>query len=112
MDKILMDKIREKLLEEKSNISSKVYVIGDVDTQGDEVDEIVGTMINSINQSLSERDINRLRLIDNALRRIDLGTFGVCGECEENISEKRLELNPIVTLCVSCAEVREKEQRK
>jgi DnaK suppressor protein len=45
-----------------------------------------------------------LRLVAGALRRLeeDPETFGLCTECEEPISEKRLELRPYVELCVEC----------
>jgi DnaK suppressor protein len=45
-----------------------------------------------------------LRLVNVALRRLDEEpeTFGLCIECDEPISEKRLELRPYVELCVEC----------
>ncbi|TDK49848.1 TraR/DksA family transcriptional regulator [Antarcticimicrobium luteum] len=38
-----------------------------------------------------------------ALARIDAGEFGYCEDCGEEIAVRRLELNPAVTRCVSCA---------
>jgi DnaK suppressor protein len=43
-----------------------------------------------------------LRLVDQALDRIDGGEFGVCQECGEEISEKRLRAIPWATYCVHC----------
>jgi DnaK suppressor protein len=45
-----------------------------------------------------------LRLVTAALRRLaqDPESFGLCVECEEPISEKRLDLRPYVDLCVEC----------
>ena len=45
-----------------------------------------------------------LRLAAAALRRLEEEpeTFGLCVECEEPISVKRLELRPYVDLCVEC----------
>ena len=37
-----------------------------------------------------------------ALRKIDLGTFGVCNECEEAIDLRRLEAQPCASFCVRC----------
>jgi DnaK suppressor protein len=49
-------------------------------------------------------DIKLLREISDALQRIDQGTYGVCLECEEPISVKRLEAVPWARYCVSCQE--------
>ena len=40
--------------------------------------------------------------IEEALRRIDAGTYGTCEECAKPISEKRLELLPYAQLCARC----------
>lgn len=47
-------------------------------------------------------DYEALRLVDNALDRIEAGEYGVCAECEEPISEKRLKAIPWAKYCVRC----------
>ena len=49
-------------------------------------------------------DIKLLREVMNALRRIDEGTYGVCPECDEPISAKRLDALPWARFCVTCQE--------
>jgi DnaK suppressor protein len=49
-------------------------------------------------------DMKLLREISDALVRINQGTYGVCLECEEPISAKRLEALPWARYCVSCQE--------
>ncbi len=49
-------------------------------------------------------DIKLLREIADALERIGHGTYGVCLECEEPISAKRLEAVPWARYCVTCQE--------
>ena len=49
-------------------------------------------------------DIKLLREIQDALQRIAQGTYGVCSECEEPISAKRLDAVPWAKFCVSCQE--------
>jgi DnaK suppressor protein len=49
-------------------------------------------------------DMKLLREISDALIRIEQGTYGVCLECEEPISAKRLEAVPWARYCVSCQE--------
>src|SRR5215471_340392 len=49
-------------------------------------------------------DMKLLREISDALHRIDTGTYGVCLECEEEISPKRLDAVPWARYCVTCQE--------
>jgi DnaK suppressor protein len=55
------------------------------------------------NATHARRDIERRRL-RAALDRIDAGDFGYCEDCGEAIAPARLELDPGVTRCISCAE--------
>ena len=47
---------------------------------------------------------HRLKLIDLALERLDAQEYGICQECEEAISTKRLMAIPWATYCISCQE--------
>jgi len=49
-------------------------------------------------------DMKLLREISDALHRIELGQYGVCLECEEPISTKRLDALPWARFCVTCQE--------
>lgn len=49
-------------------------------------------------------EIALLRDIQQALRRLDRGTFGICQECNQPISPKRLDAVPWATFCVPCQE--------
>ena len=46
-----------------------------------------------------------------ALEKIDQGTFGVCDDCGEKISLKRLEARPETTLCIRCKEDQERVEK-
>ena len=50
-------------------------------------------------------DMKLLREISGALKRIDLGSYGVCPECEEDISIKRLDAVPWARYCVTCQDL-------
>ncbi|HUA61750.1 MAG TPA: TraR/DksA family transcriptional regulator [Verrucomicrobiae bacterium] len=50
-------------------------------------------------------DMKLLREISDALLRIDHGIYGVCMECEEPISPKRLDAVPWARYCVKCQEM-------
>jgi DnaK suppressor protein len=49
--------------------------------------------------------------INTALKKIENNTYGICEECEDNINEKRLKVNPYASLCIACQEEKEKEER-
>lgn len=53
------------------------------------------------------RHSTRLREVDAALKRISEGTYGVCMECEEDISARRLKALPWATHCIACQQRRD-----
>jgi DnaK suppressor protein len=57
------------------------------------------------------RDFKLLRKIEEALLRIDNGTYGYCEETGEPISLKRLDARPIATLGIEAQERHEREER-
>tara|TARA_B100000676_G_scaffold99626_1_gene99474 strand:- start:1268 stop:1597 length:330 start_codon:yes stop_codon:yes gene_type:complete len=52
---------------------------------------------------LRRRQEQQLQRINNALKRMDQGRYGLCGKCKKPITEERLELAPDVVMCVKCA---------
>jgi DnaK suppressor protein len=53
-------------------------------------------------QSLSNHARRLLTQIDDALRRMDAGSYGTCESCGEQIEADRLEALPYATLCMTC----------
>lgn len=62
--------------------------------------------------SLNEADREKLLEIDEALERIEEGTYGICEECGEPISIRRLEVKPTAIYCVECKSRLEKLQKR
>ena len=54
-------------------------------------------------QETERRRKNELQRIEGALARIKDGEYGYCVTCGEEISKKRLELDPSLPLCIDCA---------
>lgn len=54
-------------------------------------------------QETVRRRTNELARIDAALERLKSGDYGYCVRCDEEISEKRLKLDPSAPLCIDCA---------
>lgn len=63
--------------------------------------------IQQMELALSRRQQGELAGLKNALKRLDDGEFGKCLECGEEIDPRRLEIDPVATLCISCATKRE-----
>lgn len=57
--------------------------------------------------ALIQMKAETLNKIDEALRRLEEGTYGYCFECGEEISEKRLRALPFAVRCKDCEEARE-----
>ena len=65
----------------------------------------------SIELRTRDRERKLIYKIDEALRRIDDGTYGFCEETGEPIGVKRLEARPIATLCLEAQERHERRER-
>jgi RNA polymerase-binding transcription factor len=61
--------------------------------------------------SLSDGERDQLLQIDEALKRLEHGEFGVCQVCTKEIGEKRLKAIPWTPLCIDCQEKAEEELR-
>ncbi len=112
VSQLFIKKIKEKLLLQKKELLTKPSFGNEIDTDGDEADEIQGNVLIEINNQLNGRDNNKLRQIEDALRKITHKTYGICEDCEEKIPDKRLLVNPYVLTCIGCAEDREKEEKQ
>jgi DnaK suppressor protein len=65
-----------------------------------------------ISSILTDRERGKLEAIDEALGRVDDGSYGVCENCGGDIAEKRLEAMPFTRLCVTCQGEREREAKR
>jgi DnaK suppressor protein len=77
----------------------------------DEMDLASTEYLHSFTFRLRGREKTFLKKINHALAKIEEGTFGVCEECEEEISMKRLEARPETTLCIKCKEAQERREK-
>ena len=60
--------------------------------------------------ALEERESAELVAIDEALKRVADGSFGLCVDCGVEVGTARLHANPTAMRCVACQEKREKAQ--
>ena len=60
---------------------------------------------------IRDRERRLIAKLQEAIKRIDEGTFGICEVCGGRISEKRLMARPVTTLCIDCKTKQEKTER-
>jgi DnaK suppressor protein len=60
---------------------------------------------------IRDRERRLINKIREALERIDNGTFGTCEMCGEDISEGRLKVRPVTTLCIDCKIEAERKEK-
>lgn len=77
----------------------------------DEMDLASSEYLQSFTFRLRGREKTFLKKIDHALAKLDGGGFGVCEECGEEISLKRLDARPETALCIRCKEDQEKVEK-
>ena len=77
----------------------------------DELDFTAFELDNQMRMRLRNRETLYVKKIDEALERINQGTFGLCSECEEEIEMKRLEARPTTSLCIACKETSERAEK-
>ena len=63
----------------------------------------------SVALDLLANEADTIGQIDEALKHIDEGTYGVCGDCMRPIPLARLKALPFTTLCVKCREAEERQ---
>ncbi len=56
-----------------------------------------------VNEAVLSKSKARLIRLENALNRIDAGTYGICVKCKKNIPSGRLEAVPEALICINCA---------
>lgn len=104
--KILL-KEREQIVGEVKQTYESSQEVGQDGIQ-DIGDEAANIYNKQILLSLNESERKRLQEVDEALDRIANGTYGICEECGEPISLKRLEVRPVAKYCVACLSKMEK----
>jgi len=60
---------------------------------------------------IRDRERKLIKKVKDALDRLKQGSFGVCEQCGEDISEKRLKARPVTTLCIDCKKMQENDER-
>lgn len=104
-----LERVRKQLLEERAELvklfQHEVEESRQIDeTVEDPIDQATTSYQRDLNLAFSTNDYERLSAIENAIARLDDGTYGVCDTCGEKIAEERLKAVPWTVFCVRCQE--------
>jgi len=79
-------------------------------TVRDAEEQSVDDFVQEMDFALMAMKAESLGKIDEAIRRLETGVYGVCAECGTEIAEARLKALPFATLCVTCQEREESRE--
>lgn len=111
------EEIKKDLEKQKETLLADAGVIlGNGLNQGNETltdlgDQASAEADQNFTLRLREREQKLLKKIDEAIDRINEGTFGICESCGGQISVKRLKARPVTTLCIDCKTKQEAEEK-
>ena len=110
MKKSELTQYEKALLAKKKDIEHslgpKVALGGSLatDGHGDFADRSAAANEEEISIQLKQTDAKLLRAIEDALARVEGGSYGVCVDCDEEISSARLKAVPWTKVCIACKE--------
>ncbi len=124
MTKDQLKKFRGALLVERAKFAGEIRSIvreaskdlreasGDLSTHPLHMADISSdTYERELSMSLASAEQEVLYQIDDALTRMDDGTFGICQQCDKPISMSRLKAVPYGPLCIACQRVQEQKKK-
>jgi DnaK suppressor protein len=115
MDQKKLQKFRQRLLEEYQKLTRSInrnrMAEEEIQLENTEDEGDLATISHNkeLLYNLHESDFQRLKSIQDALKRMDRSEYGSCLRCSEDINEKRLLAVPWATMCIQCQEEAERE---
>jgi DnaK suppressor protein len=105
---ILLEEMRQLLDEAGKTVSE---MTSDNTNFPDPNDRATQESDRSFELRIRDRERRLINKIREALERIDNGTYGICELCGDDISEARLKVRPVTTLCIDCKIEEEKKEK-
>jgi RNA polymerase-binding protein DksA len=107
------EQIRDALLTERAALAKQIRALGRTSlvssrSAGEELAD-VGTddFMRDMELSVMSEEGKRLALINTALDSLDTEDYGICIDCDKEISAGRLRAKPYARLCIDCKSARE-----
>jgi DnaK suppressor protein len=115
----LKQMLDERRREIQAEVQGKMRGVREEGTWGGKLNEVLDTVESAeadiqeeIEFSLVQMKSETLNKINDALVRLEQGTYGNCFECGEEIAEKRLRALPFAVRCKECEEARETAEKR
>lgn len=107
------DDVRAALLAERERLAgerAETIVAPDPMTYGSQAAAASQVFAQQRDLALRDRTDHQLELVDEALARLDAGTFGACVRCGRPIAVDRLEALPWAPRCIDCQRIADRER--
>jgi DnaK suppressor protein len=111
-----IQKRKDQLIEGIQHISDNTLKISQKDAAGDisgysyhMADQATDTFDREFSLGLASNEREMVHELDEALNRMEEGTYGVCESCKSSIAKARLKAVPYARLCVKCQQLKEKK---
>lgn len=110
-----LERLKQILVTQRDSlIFNDIYVSDefnmDAEDRSDEVDLANADVSNAHRLRFRNRETFYKKKLQEAIKRIESGTYGRCEECDSQIGFKRLEARPTAELCIICKEESEKDE--
>lgn len=110
-----LEKIKQDLVERKRELQEelvRLYKEKFSDEVQDQGDQALSSTMELLSSSLQDSRVEEYNRIIRALDMIENGSYGICVDCHEPISEKRLKSYPDASRCILCQELFEERGRE
>jgi DnaK suppressor protein len=111
----LIQEIKKKLIMQRNELLNEakeaLTILPGQATFPDMADQASAEIDRGFMLSLREREQRLLRKIEQAIEKIENGSFGICEVCGEEIELKRLNARPVTTMCISCKTEQEEDEK-
>ena len=104
--------LKARLLEDLNKVDAidADQILSETDDNNDEADMASADYTQSQTLRMRNRSIFYAKKLNNALKKMDNGEYGLCEDCGANIKFQRLIARPTAELCIDCKEEAERDE--
>ena len=103
-----LDAIKDELIERLADLEEELKKLSTEKITDDQVqdpgDQALSSTMENLRTSLQNTELQEYKRIVQAIEKINNGTYGICIDCSEDISPKRLSFYPNAARCLACQE--------
>ena len=104
-----LELVKQQLLEKKAELEQEMVLLNEEKFSDDQVqdvaDQALTSTMESLKSSFQSSKIDEYKRVLKSLDMIKDGVYGICADCEQAISAKRLQSFPNATRCIVCQEL-------